>query len=74
MEVSFCKILWKLAYICEGGSVFGSSPNTGLTGKFCACFRQNVAKQHNFLRIINIWIFHGHLDISPTFCQHVNDM
>ncbi len=68
MEVNVQKILQKFAYLCEGGSVHGSPPNTDLTDKFSVCFRQNVAKQHNFLRIFNIWTFCWHFANMSTTC------
>ncbi len=68
MKVNFQKILLKFAYLFEGGSVLGSPPNTGLMGKFCVCFRQNVATWHNFLRIFDIWTFLQYFADILTTC------
>ncbi len=54
----------RFVYVCEGGSVCSSPPDLGLTGEFCVCIRQNVAKQHNFSRIFDIL----------SFCRHFADM
>ncbi len=43
--------------LCEDGSVHCSPPNTGLTGNFCVCVRQNVAKQCKFSIIFDMWTF-----------------
>ncbi len=74
MEVNFQKILQKFADLCEGGSALGSPPDTGLTGKFCVCFGQNVAKQHNFSRIFDISTIYQHFsDILAALTTKHND-
>ncbi len=39
----------RFVYLHENGSVHSSPPDTGSTGKFCVCVRQNVTKQAIFL-------------------------
>ncbi len=38
----------KIVHLLEGCPVCSSPPNMGLTGKFCVCVGQNIAKQHIF--------------------------
>ncbi len=40
--------------------------------QICVCVRQNVVKQHNFSKIVNIWTFHQNFDKMLTTCTTKN--